>query len=433
MARVVVLGAGLGGIPAAYEMRGLLREGDTLTVVSDRDRYQFYPSNPWLAVGWRGRAEMEVPLGPVFQRRGIAFTPVGARRLLPDENRIELKDGGSVAYDYLILATGPALAHDEVEGLGPETGFTQSICSTDHAARAGEAWADFVKDPGPVVVGAAPGVSCFGPVYEFAMVMDTDLKRRKIRDRVPMTLVTPEPYVGHLGLGGVGDTKGLLESELRERSIRWICNARTTCVEQGKVFVTEVDDQGREKRKHELPFRYAMIMPAFRGIDALAGIEGLVNPRGFVLVDRHQRNARYPNIFAIGVCIAIPPVEPTPLPAGVPKTGYMIESMGSAAAGNIRALLDGGEPSLEATWNAICLADFGDSGVAFVANPQIPPRNVNWSSQGKWVHLAKIAFEKYFLHKVRKGQSEPFYEKYVLKLLGIDKLKPGGAPPGSGH
>jgi sulfide:quinone oxidoreductase len=48
-----------------------------------------------------------------------------------------------------------------------------------------------------------------------------------------------------------------------------------------------------------------------------------------------------------------------------------------------------------------------------VAQPQIPPRNVNWSSEGRWVHLAKIAYEKYFLRKVRKGQSEPVYERYT--------------------
>jgi len=75
------------------------------------------------------------------------------------------------------------------------------------------------------------------------------------------------------------------------------------------------------------------------------------------------------------------------------------------------------------TWNAVCLADFGDSGVAFVAQPQIPPRNVNWSSSGKWVHTAKVGFEKYFLHKMRSGHSEPFYEKLALQALGIDKLK----------
>ena len=65
----------------------------------------------------------------------------------------------------------------------------------------------------------------------------------------------------------------------------------------------------------------------------------------------------------------------------------------------------------------------GDTGAAFVALPQIPPRNVNWFKKGKWVHLAKIAFEKYFLNKMKSGNSEPVYEKYVLKALGIFRLE----------
>jgi len=128
-----------------------------------------------------------------------------------------------------------------------------------------------------------------------------------------------------------------------------------------------------------------MMLPAFKGVDAVFGIEGLINPRGFILVDKHQSNPKYKNIFAVGVCVAIPPVE--------------------------------------ATWNAVCLADFGNTGVAFVALPQIPPRNVNWFSEGKWVHVAKVAFEKYFIRKMKKGASEPFYEKSILKMLGIEKLK----------
>jgi len=128
-------------------------------------------------------------------------------------------------------------------------------------------------------------------------------------------------------------------------------------------------------------------------------------------------------VFALGVCIAIPPTGPTPLPVGVPKTGFMIESMVTAVTRNLVQLLDGKEPTSEATWNAVCLADFGDGGVAFVAKPQIPPRNLNWASEGKWVHLAKVGFEKYFLRKIRKGESEPFYEKLALQVLGVDKLR----------
>jgi sulfide:quinone oxidoreductase len=166
-----------------------------------------------------------------------------------------------------------------------------------------------------------------------------------------------------------------------------------------------------------------MMLPAFRGIGALRGIEGLVNPRGFVIVDKHQRNPKFPNVFAVGVAIAIAPLEQTPVPTGVPKTGYMIESMVAAARENIVSLLAGRPATSEPTWNAFCLADFGDRGVAFLAKPQNPPRNVNWAADGMWVHVAKVAFEKYFLHKVRSGVSEPFFEKAIMRLLQVHKLK----------
>ena len=118
-----------------------------------------------------------------------------------------------------------------------------------------------------------------------------------------------------------------------------------------------------------------------------------------------------------------PAEQATPVPTGVPKTGYMIESMVSAAAHNIRASVNGEPASSRATWNAVCLADLGNTGIAFVAIPQNPPRDVIWSKKGKWVHLAKIAFEKYFIRKMKKGVSEPFYEKMILKALKIKKLE----------
>jgi sulfide:quinone oxidoreductase len=423
VAHVVILGAGIGGLPMAYEMRDLARAGDRVTVVSDSPRFHFVPSNPWVAVDWRGREQIEVELEPVLKRRNIGFTAAGARRVHPAENRVALGDGSSMSYDHLVIATGPKLAFDEVPGLGPLSGHTQSICHVDHAERARLKWRSFVTDPGAIVVGAVQAASCFGPAYEFAMIMDTDLRKRRLRDRVPMTFVTAEPYIGHLGLGGVGDSKGLLESALRERHIKWICNAKTTRVEPDRIFVTEHDEDGKAKKEHELPFKFSMMLPAFKGVDAVAGVEGLSNPRGFILIDQYQRNPTFGNVYAVGVCVAIPPVEATPVPTGAPKTGYMIESMVRAAAHNIRAGLDGREPSKRATWNAVCLADFGDKGVAFVALPQIPPRNVNWFSEGRWVHLSKVAFEKYFIRKMKTGTSEPAFEKMVLKALGIMKLK----------
>ena len=422
MVHVVVVGAGLGGVPAALEIRQNLRREDRVTLVSDRDTFDFTPSNPWVAVGWRQPAQIQRPLRQMLARRKIEFVHAACTAVHPQENQVELAGGERLDYDYLVLATGPELAFDEIQGLGP-SGFTQSICQLEHATQGRRAWDDFVLNPGPIVVGAVQGASCFGPAYEFAFIMETALRRAKVRDRVPMTFVTSEPYIGHLGLDGVGDTKGLLESEMRSRHIKWICNARVTNVEKGLMHVEELGEGGEVKHTHDLPFSYSMMLPAFRGVPAVRGIEGLVNQRGFILADRTQRNAKYPNVFGVGVCVAIPPLGPTPVPVGVPKTGFMIESMVRATAANIRALIDNKPANHEATWNAVCLADFGDEGVSFVAMPQIPPRNVNWAAQGRWVHLAKEAFENYFLDKVKRGVSEPFYERAVLDLLGITKLK----------
>jgi sulfide:quinone oxidoreductase len=422
MAHIVVLGGGIGGVSCAYELKDAVRKEDRITLVSNKPFFQFTPSNPWVAVKWRSKKNITVDLTKTLPKHGVAFNSAGAARVHPEENRVELGDGSSLAYDYLVIATGPELAFDEVEGLGPEHN-TQSVCDVDHAEAANARWEAFCKDPGPIVVGAVQGASCYGPAYEFAMIMDADLRRRRIRDKVPMTFVTAEPYIGHLGVGGIGDTKGLLESEMRQRHIKWVTNAKVDKVEPGVLHATEVDDDGKPKKTHDLPFKFSMMLPAFRGIPALRGVEGLSNPRGFVIVDKHQRNPKFPNIFGVGVCIAIPPLEQTPVPVGVPKTGYMIESMVTATALNIAQLLRGVAPTHEATWNAICLADFGDSGVAFIAIPQNPPRNVNWASSGRWVHAAKVAFEKYFLHKIKVGNTEPYFERAVLKLLDIAKVK----------
>jgi sulfide:quinone oxidoreductase len=422
MAHIVIMGAGLGGAIMAYEMKEQLRPEDKLTVVTKDPLYHFVPSNPWVPVGWRTRENIEIDLAPTFARKGIDFKPSAVTKLSPKENALELADGSAVKYDYLIIATGPELAFDEIEGFGPEA-YTNSICHIDHAEKAAANFEAFCRNPGPVVIGAVQGASCFGPAYEFTFIVETELRRRKIRDRVPMTFVTSEPYIGHLGLDGVGDTKGLLESELRDHHIKWMTSTRVKKVEPGKMTVEEIADDGAVKATKELPFGFAMMLPAFRGIAPLRGIEGLVNPRGFVIVDKHQQNPAFPNIFSVGVCVAIAPVAPSPVPCGVPKTGFMIESMVTATARNLGQILRGGKPTFQGTWNAVCLADFGDSGIAFVAQPQIPPRNVNWSSSGKWVHTAKIGFEKYFIHKMRKGESEPFYEKLALNALGIDKLK----------
>ena len=422
MAHIVILGAGTGGMPAAYEMKAAVGKKHEVTVINEKKDFQFVPSNPWVAVGWRERKDISIPIDKYLKKKNINFINQRVDKIDATGSKLELDNGETVDYDYLVIATGPRLAFEEVEGSGPD-GFTESICVTDHAEVAWAKYQKLLEKPGPIVIGAMPFASCFGPAYEFAFIVDADLRKRKIRDKFPMTYVTSEPYIGHLGLGGVGDSKSMLESELRNHHIKWITNAKTTKVENGKMFTDELNAAGETIKQHEIDFDFAMMLPAFKGVDAVVAVPELCNPRGFVIVDELHRNPTYKNIYSAGVCIAIAPVEPTPVPTGTPKTGYMIESMVTAIVHNIADELADKTPSTTATWNAICLADMGDTGAAFVALPQIPPRNVAWFKKGKWVHLAKIAFEKYFIRKMKKGTSEPLYEKYILKLLGIEKLE----------
>jgi sulfide:quinone oxidoreductase len=423
MSHIVIVGAGTGGVPAAYELRKALGRSHDVTLVNRSSRFQFVPSNPWVAVGWRQADDVSVELTPHLEKHGIAFVAQAVERIAAAENALELADGTRLPYDYLVLTTGPELAFDEIPGFGRLEHNSESICTLDHALETYGHYRQFLESPGPIVVGAVQGASCFGPAYEFALILDADLRKRKLRHRVPMTFVTSEPYIGHMGLGGVGDSKGLMESELRQRHIRWITNAVVDKLEPGKVFVTEHDHRAQPVQQHVLEARLSMLLPAFKGVAAVAGVEGLCNPRGFVVVDEHQRSTKYRNIFAAGVGVALPPVEKTPIPTGAPKTGYMIESMVSAIVANISAELEGEPATATPTLNAICLADAGDDGIAFVALPEVPPRNVTWAKKGKWVHLAKLAFEKYFLHKVRSGSTDPVYERYVLKALGIERLQ----------
>lgn len=421
--RILVVGAGLAGLPAALEIREKVGEQAEIVVLNPVEEFHFVPSNPWVGVGWRQPDQISLPLQEILSRQSIDFVCDVAVHIRPDAHLVETAGGQTLDYDFCVLTTGPELAFDAIDGLGPVKGFSQSICTTAHAVQCYQAYERFLDSPGPIVVGAVQGASCFGPAYEFAMILDHDLRKRGKRVEAPITFVTSEPYVGHLGLGGVGNSRGVLEDALRERDIRFIVNATVDSVTEGAVNITEHDARGQELDSIELPMHFSMLLPSFRGIPAMMEVEGLSNSKGFVLIDEYQRNPANPDIYAAGVCVAIPPIEQTPVPVGVPKTGFMIESMTGAIAENIRLAVENEPPGAQATWNALCLADMGNSGAAFLAIPQNPPRNVTWVRQGRWVRASKVLFEKYFLRKMRRGKAEPEFERMVMKMLGVRRLK----------
>jgi sulfide:quinone oxidoreductase len=334
MTHVVILGAGIAGVPAAYALKTRLGSKNEVTVVSDKDYFHFVPSNPWIAMGWRNRSDIAFPIAPYLHERGIQFVGSGVSSIHPDQDKVKLENGESLFYDYLLIATGVEGDYDDMPGLAT---YTHAVLDIDQAERAHAAYKEFVKNPGPIVVGAMQGSSILGPVYEFAFLADADLKRRNIRDRVPITLVTPEPWPGHLGLGGGGGSRDAVTAALADTNIKVICNARTIRVEADKIHIAEVDEAGNEKQLHALRFAYSVYWPAFRGIPGVRNASALVNKRGLVEVDEFLRNPSHPNIFAAGVCVAHSVVARTPLAVGAPDSVYSIQKEVETAVGNILA------------------------------------------------------------------------------------------------
>jgi sulfide:quinone oxidoreductase len=104
-----------------------------------------------VAVKWRTKNDITIDLASVLPKHGVAFSAAGAARVHADSNRVELGDGTFLDYDYLVIATGPELASDEIEGLGPEKN-SYSVCDVDHATGANARWEEKI----PVQSWSAP-------------------------------------------------------------------------------------------------------------------------------------------------------------------------------------------------------------------------------------------------------------------------------------
>jgi sulfide:quinone oxidoreductase len=392
MARIVVLGGSFGGLTAAFELRRLLGKSADISVVSEDNRFVFLPSLPWLIMGWRKPEDITLNVGEILKRKGIQFIHEAAVQVDPEASRVKTATR-ELPYDFLVISTGPYLSFDEIPGLGPDKGHTDCTFDLDHAIKTAQNWRKILGDPGPVLVGSAQMVSCFGPSYELAFEMDAVLRQRKMRHKVPILYLTSEPYLGHMGVGGLGNSRRFFEDEFAERDIKSITSQFVEEVTPGEI---------RLKDGTKIPFKLAMIAPPFKGVPAVAP---LGNPRGFIPVDKNYRHTKYRNIFAVGVAMAIAPPEPTPVPVGVPKTGFMTVKMAKAAAATIFADIKGSPPPAAEMLDVMCIMDMGNTAALMKAAPVLPPRQKSVTKKGIWAKWLKASFERYFLWKMKNGLS----------------------------
>jgi sulfide:quinone oxidoreductase len=389
--RVVIIGGSFGGINTAYSLRRKLGSRAEITLISRESQFTFIPSLPWVILGWRDPARLQAPLAGPLAKRAIRFVHGEVLELHPD--RAEVRTAGETfPYDYLVIASGAELDYAAVPGIGPGS-HTQSTFTTAEAVSARDALARTLElERGRIVIGAAPGASCIGPAYEIAMQIDTALRRVKRRHRFRVEFVTPEPFIGHFGVGGIGKSGRMFEDEFAERHIEGTVNAGIAEARPDRLVLADGTEHA---------FDFGLVIPTFLGSPFVRGAAGLANPRGFVTVNPELRSTRYENIYAVGVAIAIAPPAPTPVPVAVPKTGGMTDLMAQAAAHNIAADITGGAKVDGLTLSASCIADAGDTAFWLRAEPFLPPRNRVQHKRGKWAHYMKAVFESYYLARIR--------------------------------
>jgi len=390
---VLVIGGNFGGLTAALELKHELGADVDVAVLSAADRFLFSPSLMWLPFGKRQAGDITFPLEPVFGLHDIGFAHAEVTAIDPAAQTV-CAGAASYGYDYLVIATGCRNRFDAVPGLGPG-GYAQTITTLDDAERAGRAWQKFLDDPGPVVIGAAQGASCFGAAYEFLFTMSRQLRRAKVR--VPLTFITAEPFVGDFGIGGLPGGERLLRVFLKKEGVM---------VLTGVAFEEVGADRVRLTDGSSVPFRYAMVVPPFAGQELARATPGLSDEQGYIpVLDTYQSTA-YPRIYAAGIAAQLPVPWQTAVPVGMPRTGFPAETMAKVAAGNIAAAIRGEPPAGHQDFGqlaAVCTMDAGSNGVMVLADHLLPPRKAAVMIPGPQVHAMKVAFEKYYLWKSRHG------------------------------
>lgn len=392
--KVLVLGANFGGMTAALAVQRELDGDVDVTVVSASDHFLFNPSLIWLPFGKRDRADITFPVAPTLDNHGIDFVHAAATALDPIAKQVTVADGRTFDYDYLVIATGYRNKDDVVPGFHENA---HTITTLPEAERTGEAWRRFLESPGDVVVAASQGAGCFGAAYEFLFNTAHQFKKAGLHRQVRLTYVTSEPFLGHFGIGGLPNGEKLLGMFLRKQGIDSRISTGIDHVDDGALVLADGET---------LPFAFSMVVPPFLGQEYLRDADGIADEKGYVMVRDTYQSEKYDDVYAVGVAAAVPVPWQTPTPVGIPKTGFPTEVMAHTAAENIAAQVKGEQPTASKAFGdikAVCVMDAGNNGVVILADKMLPPRKHGVLIPGPQAHLMKLAFEKYFLWKMRHG------------------------------
>lgn len=374
---VVVLGAGTGGLVAARRLRRKLGREDRVVLVERDPVYRFAPSFLWVMTGARKPAQVTRDLRRL-RRRGIELVEAEARTLDPESRRVETTDG-QVAYDRLVIALGAELVPEALPGFAEAA---HNVYTLDGALTAGRALAALEGGRVVVLVSRLP-YKCPAAPYETALLADAVLRKRGVRASVDV--YTPEPQP----LPSAGPAAG--------EAVRRILEARGIGFHP-EASVGRIDSEARElvfEDGTRVPYDLLLGVPVHRP-PAPVRDGGLAADGGFVPVDRSTLATRAEGVFAIGDVTTIP------IWGGklLPKAGVFAHAEAEVVAARIADELAGRVPTAVFDGSGSCFLELGEGKTAYATgNFYADPVQVALRGPGRRWHLAKVAFEKYWLRR----------------------------------
>jgi sulfide:quinone oxidoreductase len=289
MKKLLILGAGTGGTIMANKMRRLLeREAWEITLVDQFKSHYYQPGFLFLPFGMYSKQDVVKPK--------TSFIPSGVNVIFQEiqliegsENRVVLKDGIKLKYDFLIIATGTRTVPEETPGLvGP---LWRKNIFDFYTIEGALALADFFKTwkGGELVINIAEiPIKCPVAPLEFSMFADAFFVERGLRDKVNISYVTPMS-----GAFTKPIASKVLGNMLVEKNINIIPDFYLEKVDNDKKAIVSYDER-------EIPFDCLVSIPVHKG-DPLIQRSGLGDDMDFVKADKHTlQSEQFPNIFVLG-------------------------------------------------------------------------------------------------------------------------------------
>ncbi len=411
MAKIVIIGAGFAGHTAALYLGDAIGKQHDVTMINRHEHFYYVPSWVWVGIGRMPVEKTRFPLKPVYDKKHVNFVHGKATEVHPDTQFVvvESADDGQIVkvpYDYLLIATGPKLAYEATEGLGPAHGYAQSICTAPHAVQSRDVYFENIErmkkgEKRTFVIGTGnPGATCQGAAFEYITNIHKDLVRRGLRDKVDLQWLSNERAVGDFGVRGVQakyrgqvlSSEAFIKAVFKEYNISWEVQKGVHKIDDQRIYWEDYDGN-----YGDTAYDFSMLIPKFMGIPLkYMGKDGedvsdrVVNPAGFVKVDgiyglpydrlmmnptawpELYQNPYYHNIFAAGIAFAPPgpisiPHETkngTQITAAPPRTGMVSGIIGRIVGKNIVDLVKHGRMTHSERMTemaAACIASMGDS------------------------------------------------------------------------